>query len=102
MGISLDEVRTIATRPDIMDELGQIVFPVGFMLDDLHTMTNLDGKGDVSRQEFIDSLARLVFCDDFQSKCLSQLAMGRIKKLLVEQRTFSDTMLSASLATVAQ
>merc|ERR1712232_107780 len=90
-------MRTVAKRPDIMNELSQVHLPVGFRLDDLHTMTNLDGDGDVSEQEFVDCISRLIFCDDFQSKCLVHLAMGHIKSLLVEVKRFNDMLLNVSI-----
>lgn len=86
--VSRQDMRHIAGRADILDLLQHVDFPAGFTFDDLFTMLNVDGVGDVRKQEFLTGMQRLVFSNKFQRTCISHLSLGQVKELI--QMFWSD------------
>merc|ERR1712107_668727 len=64
--VSMQEFRQVGTIPEIYQEFKELDLPPGFSLDDLHVMLNIDGVGELSRDEFENGMYRAIYSDEFQ------------------------------------
>lgn len=73
-----------ASNPALMDELCSLDLPCGFNIQAIHTMLDMNMDGEVSKDDFINGMFRLVMNNEFQDKCCDMLAQAVIRKALKE------------------
>jgi len=78
--ISRQEMELGCTNERLHELLSKIDLPHGFTFSDFHQMLDLDGSGLLSKDEFVNGMLRLIYCDQFQRDCLFQLSIGQIKR----------------------
>lgn len=76
----------------LKEKFDQVQLPLGFTFEDLHTMLDVDGSGDLSHSEFLSGMCRLICGNEFQLACTSQLMMGQIKHNIHLMRTDLDSL----------
>lgn len=84
--ITSDEMMSAKDNKDLARILDSIDLPPGFSLIDLHTMLDARGDGLVSTEAFLSGMFQLIFCNEFQSHCLSKLSIAQIKRVVYELR----------------
>lgn len=72
--------------PEMMQLFQGIKLPQGFDSDELYIMLDRDGSGEVTIDEFMMGMYRIIYCNDFQRACLSQMHINMVKKFIVEHR----------------
>eukprot|EP00929_Paragymnodinium_shiwhaense_P032713 TRINITY_DN180_c0_g1_i1.p1 TRINITY_DN180_c0_g1~~TRINITY_DN180_c0_g1_i1.p1 ORF type:complete len:676 (+),score=135.22 TRINITY_DN180_c0_g1_i1:146-2173(+) len=72
---------------DLLKTLMEVGLPRGVSIPELHLMFDLEYEGQLSKTEFSDGLYGMIFNDEFQRDCMSQLAFGQLKKMVAENRT---------------
>eukprot|EP00929_Paragymnodinium_shiwhaense_P092001 TRINITY_DN5187_c0_g2_i4.p1 TRINITY_DN5187_c0_g2~~TRINITY_DN5187_c0_g2_i4.p1 ORF type:complete len:756 (+),score=99.79 TRINITY_DN5187_c0_g2_i4:125-2269(+) len=85
--LSLDEMLDIVDSghiPHLVQTLMEVGLPRGVGIAELHLMFDLEYEGTLSKKEFGDGLYGMIFNDEFQRDCMSQLASGQLKKLVSE------------------
>merc|ERR1711957_1045103 len=66
-----------------LDELLQSIgLPVGFDIGDLHLVFDEEQQGQVSKQEFLEGMFRLIFNNDFHRSCCLLLTMAQVKQVV--------------------
>lgn len=64
-------------------------------------MLDIDGSGEVTVNEFITCMFRLIYCNEFQHICLNTLQMNHIKKLILSRLGPGDGPAQPPAAVVA-
>lgn len=64
-----------------IDLLDDADFPKGFTTNDLFVMLNLDGDDNISKDEWVTGMHRLIFSNDFQKTCLALLGQGHLRQM---------------------
>lgn len=82
--ITVDEMASAEDKPDFVRILGSIDLPPGLGVADLHMMLDSKGTGVVTQEQFLEGMFQLIFCNEFQSRCLSQLSVSQVKRCVVE------------------
>eukprot|EP00929_Paragymnodinium_shiwhaense_P032716 TRINITY_DN180_c0_g2_i1.p1 TRINITY_DN180_c0_g2~~TRINITY_DN180_c0_g2_i1.p1 ORF type:complete len:661 (+),score=110.15 TRINITY_DN180_c0_g2_i1:280-2262(+) len=85
--LSLEEMQDLVASRDnsrLLNILMEVGLPRGIDVPELHLMFDLEYEGMLSRKEFSDGLYGMIFNDEFQRDCMSQLAFGQLKKMVTE------------------
>lgn len=85
--ITAEEMLGARNNVDFQAILRSIDLPPGFTVADLHLMLDKTGGGMVSKASFLEGMFQLIFCNDFQRQCLSQLSMAQIRRSVFELGT---------------
>jgi len=81
--LSVSELVSGATKKnDLRELLRQIDLPVGFTIEELFDILDVDGSGIISRSEFIGGLFRMVFSNTFQRDCLTRLGEAQMRRYM--------------------
>jgi len=80
--LSLNELRAGSKDPRLHKLLRLIDLPVGFTIEELFSLLDVDGSGILSRAEFIGGMFRLIFSNEFQRGCLTQLGETQLKRCI--------------------
>lgn len=87
--------------PDCLDTEGMrdafsdIGLPRNFTSRELHIMLDRDGSGHITVNEFILSMWRLIYSDDFQLKCLQQMSVNLVMQQVNRLSTSMDKQFDA-------
>jgi len=73
------------TNPDIIQSLQSLGLPKGFTFDDLFDTMNVDGEGNISKDDYLTCMHRMLNASDFQKSTLLMCSMGQIKALHIKQ-----------------
>eukprot|EP00929_Paragymnodinium_shiwhaense_P091998 TRINITY_DN5187_c0_g2_i1.p1 TRINITY_DN5187_c0_g2~~TRINITY_DN5187_c0_g2_i1.p1 ORF type:complete len:670 (+),score=162.10 TRINITY_DN5187_c0_g2_i1:63-2072(+) len=85
--LSLDEMEEIVQNgkvPSLLETIMEVGLPRGISVPELHLMFDMEYEGTLSKEEFSDGVYGMIFNDEFQRDCMSQLALGQVKKLVAE------------------
>eukprot|EP00929_Paragymnodinium_shiwhaense_P091999 TRINITY_DN5187_c0_g2_i2.p1 TRINITY_DN5187_c0_g2~~TRINITY_DN5187_c0_g2_i2.p1 ORF type:complete len:730 (+),score=153.96 TRINITY_DN5187_c0_g2_i2:63-2252(+) len=85
--LSLDEMEEIVQNgkvPSLLETIMEVGLPRGISVPELHLMFDMEYEGTLSKEEFSDGVYGMIFNDEFQRDCMSQLASGQLKKLVSE------------------
>jgi len=80
--ISREELRAGATNPLLQQILRQIDLPAGFTIDELFLVLDTNGNGQITRNEFIGGMFRLIYSNDFQRQCISRLSEASMRQYI--------------------
>jgi hypothetical protein len=84
--VSKDEINAAGNNEELRAILDEVELPYAFTLDDLHTLLDKDGDGELSAAEFFVGMRRLVFSNDFQRECVLVHAVQQVKRKIFEMR----------------
>ncbi|CAK9071885.1 Voltage-dependent T-type calcium channel subunit alpha-1I (Voltage-gated calcium channel subunit alpha Cav3.3) (Ca(v)3.3) [Durusdinium trenchii] len=78
--INLQEFRQVQRKPYAAQIFAALNLPPGFEAKDLFGLLDADGDGVLDRYEFLLGICRLIWCDDFQSKCLMSYQISQVRE----------------------
>ncbi|CAK9106496.1 unnamed protein product [Durusdinium trenchii] len=78
--INLQEFREVQRKPHAAEIFAALNLPPGFEAKDLFGLLDTDGNGVLDRYEFLLGICRLIWCDDFQSKCLMNHQIAQVRE----------------------
>lgn len=84
--VSKEEILAAEDNEELKAVLEEVELPYAFSLEDLHTMLDKDGDGELSAAEFFIGMRRLVFSNDFQRECIQMHAVQQVKRKIFEVR----------------
>jgi len=81
----------------LRDALQGIDLPHGFLTSDLHDILDEDCDGTLTRKEFVEGMFRLIYSNDMQRYCLLAQSVSRIRKEVLESRSWIMTEMRTEL-----
>ncbi|CAE7435229.1 Catsper1 [Symbiodinium natans] len=78
--INLEEFREVQKKPYASEIFAALNLPPGFDASDLFGLLDDDGNGVLDRYEFLLGICRLIWCDEFQSQCLLNYGIAKVRQ----------------------
>ncbi|CAJ1339866.1 unnamed protein product [Effrenium voratum] len=78
--INLQEFRQVQRKPHAAQIFAALNLPPGFEATDLFCLLDRDGDGALDRFEFLLGICRLIWCDEFQSQCLMNYGIAKVRE----------------------
>eukprot|EP00439_Symbiodinium_sp_Y106_P012914 s4321_g1.t2 len=78
--INLEEFRQVQHQRYAEEIFAALNLPPGFDAADLFGLLDADGNGVLDRYEFLIGICRLIWCDEFQSQCLLNYGMAKVRQ----------------------
>jgi len=100
--ITVEELQKAASDPRLVELLTKIKLPFGFTVEELFATLDQRNNGQISRNEFIGGLFRIVYSNDFQRQCLLRLGQTRVlqsmakmkEEIIIEMKAEQQHMMS--------
>eukprot|EP00440_Ansanella_granifera_P004997 gb/GFBE01005417.1/.p1 GENE.gb/GFBE01005417.1/~~gb/GFBE01005417.1/.p1 ORF type:complete len:738 (+),score=175.70 gb/GFBE01005417.1/:1-2214(+) len=100
--ISVVEMEKAEQSGDIQDIVSGLNLPPGFSVMDLYQILDDDASGELHGDEFVQGIYRIIYCDAFQSSCLTSLRIANIRKDIRELHEAVDRGHKELRADIAQ
>jgi len=86
-GITLAALESAVLNNSMLSELiSDIDLPANFTLQELFTLIDASGDGNISGDELMAEMYRLLFCSDFQRLCVMRTSVNQVKSMIQSLR----------------
>jgi len=91
------EQATYDILQELIDDKDGIDFPSGLSPQDIYELLDFDAGGDLTHDEFIQGLERLLLGDAFQHTCLTMTLIGKLRRERVVSDEYQNRLLKQIL-----